>query len=99
MFFLCLTFTVDWHVVVVFHMNGRGGGGVTGTLTNAFHRVRRLCVRPFFNDLFCITPPHRRTHATFGGFVSVCGGWMVLCRGLVMAEDSPHVTVQCNRTF
>lgn len=32
---------------------------------------------------FHITPPHGQPHEVFGGFISVPGGWMLLCKELV----------------
>ena len=52
-------------------------------------RVARVAV------LFCVvavvvflTLPHGQPHA---GFDSISGGWMLLCKGLIMAEDSPYI--------
>ena len=38
-----------------------------------------------------VTPPHRQPQAVFGGSASSSGGWMLLCKEFIMAEDSlPH---------
>ena len=28
-------------------------------------------------------------------FSSVCGGWMMCCREVIMAADGPHIAMQC----
>ena len=42
--------------------------------------------------LFFITPEHGQPHAVFGGFISISGGWRVVCREPIVAEDIPHIT-------
>ena len=37
---------------------------------------------------------HLGTHAVLGGFVSISVRWILLCEEVIMAEDSPQVTVQ-----
>ena len=34
-----------------------------------------------------IAPPRGEPHAVFGGFISISGGWMLLCKELIMSED------------
>ena len=46
-----------------------------------------------------ITPPHGQPHTVFGGFISVSRVRMLLCKEPIMAEDSPHITMQCVTTF
>ena len=37
---------------------------------------------------FILLPrPRGQPHTVLGGFMSVSGGWVLLCMGLVMAED------------
>ena len=52
---------------------------------------------------FFITTPHRQSRSVFGGFISISGGGMLLCKearsSLIMAEDSPYVTMQRIATF
>ena len=42
--------------------------------------------------VFFITPPH-----IFRGFISVCGGWMLLCKEFIMAEQSPRQCIMTGR--
>ena len=38
-------------------------------------------------------------HSVFGEFIYISGGWMLLCKeSLVMAENSPHITIQCGQS-
>ena len=39
------------------------------------------------------------TYTAFGGIISSSGGWMRLYKELIMAGDSPHITVQRITTF
>ena len=48
------------------------------------------CVAVVIN-LLCGQP-----HAIFGGCFSISGGWMLLRRELIMAEDSPHSLPWCS---
>ena len=32
----------------------------------------------------CVTSPHGQPHTIFRGFISVSGGWMLLCKELFM---------------
>ncbi len=60
-------------------------------LTNAYCRVRRLCVSIYFN-LFIILPlvhTHRLRR-----IVTISVRWMLLCKEVIIAEDSPYVTMQ-----
>ena len=40
------------------------------------------------------TPPQGQPHSIFRGFLCISGGWTLLGKELIVAEDSPHVTVQ-----
>ena len=40
------------------------------------------------------TPTHGQPHTTFGGILSISGGWMLLCKEFILAEDSPNITTQ-----
>ena len=74
------------------------------SLTNTFHRVRRLRMTVFCFSVFLFvcfifyfTSPQ---NLFFGGFVSIFGGWKPLCKELFMAgRPSPHITVLCITTF
>ena len=46
-----------------------------------------------------ITLPHGQPHAIFRGFTPISEGWMQLCKEFVVAEDSPHRTMQRTTTF
>ena len=59
-----------------------------------------------FLYLFCfvfvvvvLTPPHEEPHAVFGGFISLSGGWMLLRKKLIVAEDSSHINMQRIKHF
>lgn len=80
------------------------------TLTNAFPTLRGWCVTVLF--LFCfslificficiffVTLPHRQPRAIFGGFVRLSGERMLLREELIVAEDSPHITMQRIKAF
>ena len=51
------------------------------------------------NNEYFITPPHWQPQAVFRGFSSISGGWMLLCKELIMAEESPHMSMQCIASF
>ena len=53
---------------------------------------RTVCVTDVF--LFFVIPPHRQPHTVLGGLISLSGGWILLCKELLMAEDSLHITMQ-----
>ena len=57
------------------------------TLINAFRRVRCGC--------FCIIPLHGQPHAVFRGCISISRGWMLSCKELIVAKDSPHTCSAC----
>ena len=40
-----------------------------------------------------------RGPCVFGGFVSISGGWVLLCKGLTAAEGSPHITMLVHNKF
>ena len=40
-----------------------------------------------------------RGPCVFGGFVSISGGWVLLCKGLMAAEGSPHITMLVHNKF
>ena len=40
------------------------------------------------------TPPPGRPHDVFRRFLSISGGWKLLCKEFIVAEDSPCVTIQ-----
>ena len=44
--------------------------------------------------LFSIAHPHGQPHSVFGVFISISGGWMMLCKEFIMAEDSLYITMQ-----
>ena len=94
-------------------------GLCNSTPTNAFRRVKGLCVcvcvdgfrfvfaclsfwgwggggggGGVFIYLFIITLPHGQRHAVFGGFIFISAGWMLLCKEIIMAEYSAHITMQ-----
>ena len=52
---------------------------VKGLIPKASHRVTGLRV-------FIITSPQGQPHAVFGGFISVAGGWLLLCQEPIVAE-------------
>lgn len=52
-----------------------------------------------FICIFFITLPHRQPRAIFGGFVRLSGERMLLREELIVAEDSPHITMQRITTF
>ena len=63
----------------------------TATVHWRMHSVKwqvRVCDRFY---LFFITPTHGHPHAVFRGFISISGGWMLLCKELIVAEESPHI--------
>ena len=67
-----------------------GSPGVCNcTSTTAFHRVRNMtaCVTGFC-CCYWFTPPH----AVFGEFISLWGMSMLLCKKLIMAGESHHLT-------
>ena len=82
------------------------------SLTNTFHRVRRLrmtvCFFRFFVPVFlfvcfvCLFYFYNfpsLQNLFFGGFFSIFGGWKPLCKELFMAgRRSPHITVLCITT-
>ena len=47
----------------------------------------------FFIFTIIITPPHWQPNAVFGGFISISGAWTLLCKQIIMAEESTHVTL------
>ena len=47
---------------------------------------------------FSLRRHKEQPHAVFGGFTSISGAWMLICKELIMAEDSPHITMQLIRT-
>ena len=51
-------------------------------LTNALHRMRVLCMRPFL--YYPATWANTR-------HLNIFGGWMLFCKELVVVEDSPHI--------
>ena len=54
------------------------------------------CV-PWHEKISCVavlsTPPPGQPHAVFGWFFSLSGGWILICKEFIMAEDSPHITI------
>ena len=54
----------------------------------------------FYHTAICfMTPPYRQPHAVIGGLVSISGGCMLLCKDIVVvAEDSPHITIRLIET-
>ena len=58
---------------------------VKGLILKASHRVTGLRV-------FIITSPQGQPHPVFGGFISIAGGWLLLCKEPIVAEGrrSPH---------
>ena len=88
-------------------------GLCNSTPTNAFRRVKGLCVWTvfvlfmlvclfggvwvfiyLFIYLFITTLPHGQRHAVFGGLIFISGGWILLCKEIIMAEYSGHITMQ-----
>ena len=51
---------------------------------------RIACVWPF-----SITPSQGQPHSIFRGLISISGQWMLSWEELLMAEHSPHITMQC----
>ena len=45
-------------------------------------------------NISLLVPSHGQSHTIFQGFISISGGWKGSCKELIVAEDSPHVTVQ-----
>ena len=37
--------------------------------------------------------PHGQLHAVFRGLISISGGWVLLCKELIVADDDPHMTM------
>ena len=53
-----------------------------------------------YNIDIYITPTIRRSHIPSSeDFPALSGGWMMLCKELIMAGDIPHITMQRIRTF
>ena len=52
-----------------------------------------------FICIFFITLLHRQPRAIFGGFVRLSGEMMLLHKEFIVAEDSPHITMQRITTF
>ena len=46
-------------------------------------------------DLLFFYLPHGQPPTVFRGLISISGGWVLLCKGLMAAEGSPHITVLC----
>ena len=63
---------------------------ISGPLTNAYGRVRRVCVSIF---LIFIILPLGHTHS-LRRIVTISVRWMLLCKEVIIAEDSPYVTMQ-----
>ena len=61
-------------------------------LTNAYCRVRRLCMSIFKFLLFIILPLVHTHHLR--RIVTISVRWMLLCKEIIIAEDSPYVTMQ-----
>ena len=66
--------------------------------------VKGLHVWPFFFFFFNIIlwPCHLGSHThVFIGCIFISGRWMLLmsCKELLMAENSPHITMQCMTTL
>ena len=55
---------------------------------------RIVCV-----SIFLFTLPHGQPGAICRGFISISGRWILRCNELVMAKDSPDITVQCIEHF
>ena len=49
--------------------------------------------------MISITPVLGLPHAVLGEFISVSGGWRLLWKELIIAEDSPHITMLHGSTF
>lgn len=49
---------------------------------------KRSCEWPF-----SITPKYEQPHAIFGRFISIPGGWVLLCKNNIVVEDSPHIPI------
>ena len=63
-------------------------------LTNAYCRVRRLCVSIFYFFIYLfIILPLVHTHR-LRRIVIISVRWMLLCKEVIIAEDSPYVTMQ-----
>ena len=63
-------------------------------LTNAYCRVRRLCVSIFYFLLFIYySATCAHTHR-LRRIVTISVRWMLLCKEVIIAEDSPYVTMQ-----
>ena len=46
-------------------------------------------------DRLSLLPPQGQPHAVFGGYhISISGGWMLLRKKLMVAEDNLHITVE-----
>ena len=50
-------------------------------------------------QLLFISLMHEQPHAVFRGFITSSGGWILLRKEFIMAEDSAHITVQSITTF
>ena len=69
-------------------------GAYSCTLTNWFHGLRGLCAWPIF-----FTLPLGQTHPSLGGFVTILGGLMLLCKELIMVEGSQCIITWHMTTF
>ena len=49
--------------------------------------------------MISITPVLGQPHAVLGEFISVSGGWRLLWKELIIAEDSPNITMLHVPTF
>ena len=65
------------------------------------------CIDAFFSQgdrtacetVFLLTLPHVQPHAVFRGFTSLSAEWPLLCKEIILAENSPHITMECITTL
>ena len=46
------------------------------------------------DTFLCIIPPLGQPHAVFAVFISISGAWVLLCKELIVSEDSPYIAIQ-----
>ena len=43
-------------------------------------------------DLLFYYLPHGQPPTVFRGLISISGGWVLLCKGLIETDNDPHMT-------